>query len=104
VSLVLGIAIYDTQCGAKVFRVTPNTAALFDRPFLSRWIFDVELIARRLEGFDAQRRAEAGALLIEHPLMAWTDMSGSKLGPADLFVAALDVVRIAARYRLGLAF
>lgn len=100
VSLVLGIPIYDTQCGAKVFRATPTTAALFRAPFLSHWIFDVEVIARRLEGFDARQRAAAGSILIEHPLMEWRDVGGSKLRPADFFVAIADLARIAVRYRL----
>jgi glycosyltransferase involved in cell wall biosynthesis len=102
VSLVLGIPIYDTQCGAKVFRATPTTAALFRAPFLSHWIFDVEVIARRLDGFDARQRAAADSVIIEYPLMAWRDVGGSKLRAGDFFVAVADLVRIAVRYRLGL--
>ncbi|KAK3287117.1 hypothetical protein CYMTET_5346 [Cymbomonas tetramitiformis] len=45
-SLVLDVPIYDTQCGAKMFRVTPDLNTVLSQPFRSRWIFDVELIAR----------------------------------------------------------
>ena len=99
VSLVLGIAVYDTQCGAKVFRTTPRTGELFGAPFLSRWIFDVELIARWLGGLDPSQRAAADTLLVEYPLMEWQDVRGSKLTPVDFFVAALELARIGHRYR-----
>ena len=49
VSTILGLDVYDTQCGAKLFRATPFIGALFQQPFLSRWIFDVEIIARLIQ-------------------------------------------------------
>ncbi len=45
-SMVLGLRVHDTQCGAKLFRNTPTLLAAFLQPFGSRWIFDVELLAR----------------------------------------------------------
>jgi glycosyltransferase involved in cell wall biosynthesis len=47
-SLVLGVHVRDTQCGAKLFRATPEMLATFSQPFGSRWIFDVELLARMI--------------------------------------------------------
>ena len=44
VSVSLGLPIYDTQCGAKVFRQTPLLGRVLADPFESRWIFDVELL------------------------------------------------------------
>jgi dolichyl-phosphate beta-glucosyltransferase len=89
VSLLLGIPVYDTQCGAKLFRVTAATRRLFDRPFLSRWVFDVEILARHgsTDG------------IYEFPLHAWKDVQGSKLRAKDFLVSFLDVLRIRRAYR-----
>ena len=47
-SLVLDIPVYDTQCGAKLFRSAPALDAAIASPFRSRWAFDVELLGRLL--------------------------------------------------------
>jgi hypothetical protein len=44
------VRVYDTQCGAKLFRRTPALAAALERPFRSRWAFDVELLGRLRSG------------------------------------------------------
>jgi glycosyltransferase involved in cell wall biosynthesis len=96
VSIVLGLPIYDTQCGAKMFRCRSGTRELFSEPFLSRWVFDVELIARYIVQCGS---AEAAARAIyEFPLHTWTDVRGSKLKPADFAVAFCDVMRIYWKY------
>jgi len=49
-SLILRARVYDTQCGAKLFRRSPALAAALAEPFISRWCFDVELLGRLLAG------------------------------------------------------
>jgi glycosyltransferase involved in cell wall biosynthesis len=99
VSLTLGLAVYDTQCGAKLFRATPAFRALLEEPFLSRWIFDVELYERLIR----QRRLDGGpgpeSVVYEYPLPHWEDVRGSKVGPADFFRALIELARIHHRYR-----
>lgn len=99
-SLVLDLPVYDTQCGAKLFRNVPRTQRLFSEPFTAGWIFDVELLARYLAALrsdpEAPRPEEA---IHELPLWEWTDVAGSKTRPRDFVRAAWDLARIWWRYR-----
>ena len=101
VSLMMKLPLYDTQCGAKLFRLNREEGrALFDAPFNSRWIFDVEIVARwiRLNRFDRERVRET---IYEYPLDEWEDVGGSKLKPADFLKAFGDLYRIWRRYGEG---
>ncbi len=94
VALTLAIDVYDSQCGAKVFRATDAVRDAFATPFLSRWIFDVELLAR----FILRRRAagvpDVETRLYELPLPEWHDKQGSKLRTVDFCRALVDLWRI----------
>jgi glycosyltransferase involved in cell wall biosynthesis len=97
-SLTLGLPVYDTQCGAKLLRVTPHLRALLERPFLTRWVFDVELLARFVElargsGLPVERR------LFELPLVGWSDVPGSKVRPWDFVRSGFELLRIRRAYR-----
>lgn len=91
VSQALDLPVYDTQCGAKVLRVTPETATLFDAPFRSPWIFDVELIARYLRLPVAPGGPPRRNRLYELVLPAWHDKAGSKLRWYDFARAVVDL-------------
>ena len=93
-SVTLDLGVYDTQCGAKMFRATPLFRALLTPRFLTRWVFDVELIARLTA---AHRRGDAGApaeIIFEAPLNTWRDVVGSKVKPTDFIRSGLELVRI----------
>ncbi|MDH5509424.1 MAG: glycosyltransferase [Nitrospinota bacterium] len=79
-SFILGLQIYDTQCGAKVFRNGDVMRRAFGEEFETGWTFDLELIARAiLAGREKSPGAPAHAIIIEHPLDEWVDVPGSKL-------------------------
>ncbi len=101
VSLVLGLSIYDTQCGAKMFRCSETTSVLFKDPFVSRWIFDVEIVARLLQERGPEAFRGSRSVLAEFPLQEWEDVSGSKIRATDFPKALLDLWRIRGHYRLG---
>ena len=100
-SWVLGLAVYDTQCGAKMFRVSPKTSVAFEQPFQSRWIFDVEILARLVRGPCQSDQSSDIDWIYELPLDEWRDVDGSKLRPRDFVKAVVELIAILQRYRLG---
>lgn len=92
-SALLRIPIYDTQCGLKGFSRTPALEAALDQPFLSRWCFDVELLARLLIGEPGVPPLEP-ARIQEIPLREWADVAGSKLGIAAVPAIGIEMVRL----------
>jgi dolichyl-phosphate beta-glucosyltransferase len=93
VSWLLHAHVYDTQCGAKLFRATPLVRQLFEAPFLSRWVFDVEILARYLDARHADGK-DGRAGIREVPLEEWRDVAGSKIRSRDFFHAGIDLARI----------
>lgn len=89
-SLALRLPVYDTQCGLKLFRTGPEVRRAFAAPFLGRWTFDVELLARlrRAAGPDAARR------LREVPLEEWRERGASKVRWRDGVTAMWELARI----------
>jgi len=90
-SLALGLEVYDTQCGAKIFRVNPQIQRVFATPFVSKWVFDVEILARYANVVGAGR---ASSSIYELPLTAWTDVPGSKVKVRHAARAFWDIARI----------
>jgi dolichyl-phosphate beta-glucosyltransferase len=98
-SMVLRLTVYDTQCGAKLFRATAEVAEVFSRPFAARWVFDVEILARLETIARAQQHAQSSNQLVyECPLDEWHDVQGSHLKALDFVIALKDLCSIYLTY------
>ena len=95
ISQVLRLKVYDTQCGCKLFR-RELAQAVFQEPFISRWLFDVEIFFRILH---LHGRDQAINRMLEIPLKQWIDQGDSKVRPTYFFKMFVDLVRIRQRYR-----
>jgi hypothetical protein len=94
VSLALDLPVYDTQCGAKVFRANDAVAAVFAAPFRSRWIFDVEVLARYLAQPAPDSSPSRRSRIYELAVPAWREVPGSRLRSFDYVRAMFDLLRI----------
>jgi glycosyltransferase involved in cell wall biosynthesis len=92
-SLLLAIPVYDTQCGAKLFRVTSPLDAALATPFKTTWLFDVELLARLLYPSD-RTPGVAPTRFVEAPLHRWTDVPGGALSAASIPVIATELLAL----------
>jgi dolichyl-phosphate beta-glucosyltransferase len=97
-AFVLGIGIYDTQCGAKMFRVSDRFVAQLQEPFVGGWIFDVEMIAREIKSRRGTNLPHAATIIYEFPLTVWRDVAGSKLTWRDWFIVGGNLGRIYFKY------
>lgn len=88
----LGLDIYDSQCGAKLIRAE-WVGRLFSEPFLTRWLFDLELLLRlrNLAPWSID-------LVQEVPLTEWREVRGSKLTLRDMVGVPLELLRLRRHY------
>ncbi len=91
---IIGLKINDTQCGAKVFtRKTANT--LFKNAFISKWLFDIELLMRMRNRYGKQSMLNK---FKEVQLSKWTEVEGSKITLRDAIQFPLQLIHIALNY------
>ena len=72
----------------------PGARALLAEPFLSRWAFDVELLARYKRSLRGEPGLTAAERIHELPLRRWTDVPGSKVRAWDFVRSGVELFRI----------
>jgi len=99
ISNILGLKVYDTQCGCKVMRAE-MIPILFEEPFHSRWLFDVELFSRILAHYGPEK---AISLMEEVPVKRWVDRGESKVRLTYFFGLWKDLWVIRKQHRKTMA-
>jgi hypothetical protein len=95
ISNTLKLSIYDSQCGCKIFE--PQTAEkIFDKVFISKWLFDVEIFFRMIRLFG---RSKIQNQIREIPLKAWVDTPDSRVSPLYFFTLWWDLYKISKHYK-----
>jgi dolichyl-phosphate beta-glucosyltransferase len=98
-SLTIGLPIYDTQCGAKIFRHTERLRQVFRTPFRVKWTFDVEILARFLLLERIFDEPIIRGRFVEYPLERWDDVPGSKIKGMDFLRGAWELLVIGYGFR-----
>lgn len=104
-SRVLKTPVFDTQCGAKLLRNNSSVQQIFGSPFLTRWIFDVEWLARLSVILGSNQSPGSHQSLsesvYEFPLEHWQEVEGSKLTFKAALKAATQLRTISRKVRQG---
>lgn len=95
ISSILGIKVYDTQCGCKVFKAELSEV-LFKKSFISKWLFDVELFSRLLCHFGKENALNS---MDEIPVRRWVDQGASKVKLSYFFRLWYDLYLIRRAHR-----
>lgn len=88
-SLLLQVVVYDTQCGAKMFKNSAVLREVFGKPFKVNWTFDVEMLAR-FGVVSGKPLSQIASYWYEYPLEVWIDVKGSKVKLKDFFIGGLE--------------
>lgn len=94
ISSVLQLKVYDTQCGCKVF-TKELSKQVFKEPFLSKWLFDVEIFHRIIDYYGRENVLNN---MLEIPLKRWVDVGDSKVKTTYFIRLWVDIYRIHNRY------
>lgn len=93
ISYGLGWKVHDSQCGAKLMHI--SLKELFETPFKTRWLFDVEILLRIKNKYGI----EGIQFCQEVPIRKWRDVAGSKIGTFDFIKVPYQIWKVFNSYK-----
>lgn len=100
IKFILKAPFQDTQCGAKIFQ-RHLVPFLFKKPFLTPWLFDVEIFLRLQKKFG---KATLKKGVLEFPLMHWTEIGDSKLTLKHTLKIPVQLLKLHYQYNIAEKF
>lgn len=91
IELLFNLGMYDTQCGAKVFKNSVYLQKAMEKPFINSWLFDIEIMLRLKENFKVK--------IWEEPLNKWHHKRHSKIRILSLFSIFFGLIRLKLRLK-----
>lgn len=79
---------YDSQSGLKLFRSSERLGAILRSPFRTRWLFEVEMMARWRSTHGTPMR------IWEMPVSSWRDVAGTRIRGLELARLAREVTLV----------
>lgn len=90
--IILRVPVYDTQCGAKIIKAD-IAKKLFEKPFLTRWIFDVEMLLRYKITYPDFLIA-----VKEFPLETWIEKGNTSIKLKEFLIFPFQILKIYFHY------
>jgi len=94
-SIILKLGIYDTQCGAKIIKAD-LAHVIFEEPFKTKWLFDVELLARTKNKYG---KNYCKTHILEVPLKQWIDTKDTRISFTDFLKTPFALLKLYRYYR-----
>ena len=95
ISSIIGVAVYDTQCGCKIIDQKLVNLS-FSEVFSSKWLFDVEIFLRLINFYGKDKFIKVSK---EIPLKSWIDTEDSRVRFIHAPRIILDLFIIKKRYK-----
>ncbi len=95
ISIILGLNVYDTQCGCKIF-TRDLGGVIFKDKFISKWLFDVEIFFRIKYLYKGKKMKKIAR---EVPLKSWIDKDESKVKFSYSLKLWYDLYKINKKYK-----